>query len=307
MSWVNGNGFLPHETLAGTRPSRLDGGTAGAGTFPQGSPGNRAPGVSADAYRPAWFGGGTDPLAAFGSTFPGGAPNVSSGGMAGILAQLESRVQQYIGRLSSALLGTSPAARGAAAAAQGAAATFAGVSLASVGDPHLSVTGTQQHADGTTANVDSHFDSMTAHQNLFSTNDFGDGFNVSTTVTQPSANGVTQNASATASMDFGRETVTMTNAGALSVIDHGQVVGLAAGQSVTLSGGQRVSEAANGAVTIAETSFGENLSTTFTPTGGGVDVTASGQNVTLAGDLITGGTTPVAQPIADVRHPLPRI
>jgi len=44
--------------------------------------------------------------------------------------------------------------------------------------------------------------------------------------------------------------------------------------------------------------------TTFTANGGGgVDVTAQGQNVTLAGDLVTGGTTPVAQTPANVRRP----
>jgi len=54
------------------------------------------------------------------------------------------------------------------------------------------------------------------------------------------------------------------------------------GQSLTLSGGQQVSEAANGSVSISESNFGENLTTTFTSNGsGGVDVTAQGQNVTL--------------------------
>ena len=161
--------------------------------------------------------------------------------------------------------------------------------------------GTELNADGSTASVSSNFDSMTGHANLFSSRDFGDGFRVSTTVTQANANGVTQNASATASMDFGRESVTLTGDGTISVTDQGQSTALAPGQSTTLSGGQHVSEAADGSVTISEAAFGANLTTTFAANGGGVDVTAQGQNITLAGDLITGGTTPVAQSPANVR------
>jgi hypothetical protein len=292
MSWINGNGFIPNDGLNATRAPWAAGNGATAGTFPQGSPGNIGYGpASTDAFRPAWFGGGADPFAAFGSTFPGGAINPSStGGLGGILAQLAGRVAQYIGKLGSALLGTPPPA----GQTNNATTTFANVSLSSAGDPHLSVTGTAQNADGSTKSVDSHFDSMAAHPDLFSTHDFGDGFTVSTAVTQPSANGVTLNASATASMDGGRESVTLNNTGAISVIDHGQSVALSAGQTVTLAGGQRVSAGTNGSVSIAETSFGENLTTTFTPDGGGVDVTASGQNVALSGDLING---PGANPL----------
>jgi hypothetical protein len=203
---------------------------------------------------------------------------------------------------------STPTTTGAPQSASSGAATFANVSLGSTGDPHLSVSGTEQNADGSTANVNSKFDSMVGHQDLFSTRDFGDGFHVSTSVTQPGANGITQNASATASMDGGRESVSMTNNGTISVTDHGQAVALTPGQSLTLSGGQQVSEAANGSVSISESNFGENLTTTFTSNGsGGVDVTAQGQNVTLRGDLITGGTTPVAQTPANVRQPFVNI
>jgi hypothetical protein len=271
MSWINGNGFVPSDALSGTRAGwDVRGGTAN-GPFPAGSPGN-AP-LSSDGFRPAWFGRLS------------GAANEPSGasGLGAILARLAGQVQAYIGKLGMALLGAQPAAPSTPATA------FSNVSLASTGDPHLSVSGTQQNADGTSSNVDKHFDSMAAHADLFSTRDFRDGFNVSTTVTQPSANGITQNASATASMEGGRESVTLGSDGALSVLDHGQSIALTAGASVTLSGGQRVSEAANGAVSIAESSFGANLTATFTPNGGGgVDVTATGQNVTLSGDLIAG-------------------
>jgi hypothetical protein len=309
MSQIFGNGFIPSDGLNGTAaPWALP--NAGSGVFPSGSPAyiGYGPG-STDAYRPAWYASNNDPASMLGETFPGGAINPgANSGIGGILAQLASQVQQSIAKLSSALMGTPSSATTATNQPQtngpGGAATFANVSLGSTGDPHLSVSGTEQNADGTTTGVNSKFDSMTGHQDLFSTRDFGDGFHVSTSVTTPGANGITQNASATATMDGGRESVTMTNNGTISVTDHGQNVALTAGQTVTLSGGQRVSEGANGSVSISEANFGENLTTTFTANGGGgVDVTAQGQNVTLAGDLITGGTTPVAQTPTNVRRP----
>ncbi len=296
MSWINGNGFIPNDGPNGsTAPWALPGAGA-AGPFPPGSPGYFGSGArSADAVRPAWFGG---------ATLPGGAPNpTASDGIGGILAQLASQVQQSIAQLSNALMGTSSSASTSTSAPSG-SATFQNVSLASVGDPHLSAVGTELNADGSSTSVSSHFDSMTSHADLFSTRDFGDGFRVSTTVTQPAANGVTENASATATMDGGRESVSMSNSGAISVTDHGRSIALAPGPSVTLSGGQQVSESANGAVSISESAFGENLTTTFAQNGGGgVDVTATGQNVTVSGALITGGTAPVVQAPSNVRAP----
>jgi hypothetical protein len=302
MSWINANGFIPNDGLNGSAAPWAVPNAGSSGPFPIGSPGYTSFGsASSDGVRPAWFGGNNGSSAAFGGS--------GVNGISGILAQLMSSVQQSISQLSNALMGTpSSAMPNAATNAQAnpanGSATFQNVSLASVGDPHLSVSGTEQNADGSTVGVNSKFDSMTGHADLFSTRDFGDGFHVSTSVTQPSANGITQNASATASMNGGRESVTMSNTGAVSITDHGKAVALSVGQSLRLSGGQTVSEAANGAVSITESSFSENLTTTFTNNGGGgVDVTAQGQNVTLSGALITGGSTPVAQAPANVRPP----
>ena len=131
-------------------------------------------------------------------------------GMTGILAQLANAVQAYIAKLGGARCsGSSPTTQPAGTAA------FTNVSLSSAGDPHLAISGTEQNADGTTASVSSTFDSMTGHANLFSTNDFGDGFTVATTVTAPNASGVTLNASATATMNGGLDSVTMTGNGAV--------------------------------------------------------------------------------------------
>ena len=277
MSWINGNGFIPNEGPNGNTAPWLAP-VAPDGTFPPGSPGNVGYGArSVDGFRPAWFGGG-EPAAI--ATAPWAA-----GGGAGLFAQFANAVQQLAGRFGITLPG------GRMGASSGAGTAFQNVSLASTGDPHLSVTGTAWNSGGATANVDAHFDSMTGHADLFSTGDFG-GLNVSTTVTTPGANGVTQNASATATMDGGLDSVTLTNAGSLSVVSGGAAVGSAPGQSVTLAGGETVSESANGSVSISEQAFGKSLVSTFARNGsGGVDVNAQGHDVSLGGDLIAGANS----------------
>jgi hypothetical protein len=296
MSQITGNGFNPNDGLNGTIAPWAAPNTGAFANFPSGSPGNTRWGTSAsDAVRPAWFGGDSSGLGSFDSMLSGTSSLMTgTSSISAILGQLANVVQQYIGRLGSSLLGTQTTQ--STQTRSGPATMFQNVSLGSTGDPHLSVTGTSEQRDGTTANVDSHFDSMIGHSDLFSTRDFGDGFTVGTTVTQANANGVTQNASASATMDGGLDSVTMLANGNVSVMSGGSAAALTAGQSVRLAGGATVSEAANGSVSIAETNFGQNLTTTFTANGGGgVDVTATGNNVALAGDLMTGGTTPVAR------------
>lgn len=283
MSQIFGNGFIQSDGASGTAAPWFASDSP-AGAFPAGSPGNIGYGpANADGVRPSWF-GGTDDRYSFG-TF--GAN--TQGQAYGLFAQFAGALQSLFARFSSAFVAQAPAAPAA-----GPTASFRNVSLGSTGDPHLSVSGTAWNGGSTPANVNAHFDSMTSHADLFSTNDFGDGFNVATTVTAPSANGVTQNASATASMNGGLDSVTMTNTGAVSVTSGGSAMALTPGESVMLSGGEAVSEAANGSVTIAERAYGATLSTTFAANGGGgVDVTAHGHDVNLGGDLITGGASAV--------------
>lgn len=283
MSWINGNGFIPNEglnesTAPWLAPAAFD------GAFPPGSPANVGYGAtSVDGVRPAWFGGGDQ---------TGSATGPWGGGGPGLFAQFANAVQQLANRFGIALPGGAMSAF--TGGSQGAGTSFQNVSLASTGDPHLSVTGSAWNGGGTTADVDAHFDSMAGHADLFSTGAFG-GLNVATAVTTPNANGVTQNASATATMDGGLDSVTLTNAGTLSVVSGGAPVSIAPGQSVTLAGGETVSENGAGAVTISEQAYGASLTTTFARNGGGgVDVTAQGHDVTLGGDLIA-GANPVAQ------------
>jgi hypothetical protein len=300
---INGNASLSNDGVNGTTsPWFAPNSGSTIGSYPAGSPANMFGFGSSDGVRPAWYGNGAggDMLS---STFPSSADASGMSGISGLIAQLSSTLQQAIGQLTSAMSGTSSSSTGTSSSSTGnarwnrssGAATFQNVSLSSTGDPHLAVSGTEQNGNGSTSSVSSKFDSMTGHNDLFSTRDFGDGFHVGTTVTTPSSNGITQNASATATMDGGRDSVTMTNDGSVSVTSNGSAVALSAGQSITLGGGEQVSESASGAVSITDSAFGKNLTTTFTNNGGGgVDVRASGNNVTLEGDLMTGGTTPVA-------------
>lgn len=233
-------------------------------------------GGSTDGVRPNWWNAGT------GSS----PPSASGGGLLGMLQQiitafgnaLQNGAQQVLGGFG---------ATGAGGSSTGAGTPFTQATLSSVGDPHLSLTGT---AAGSSTPIDATFDSMASHADLFSTNAFG-GYLVSTTASAPNAAGVTTNASARATLDHGADQITMNGDGSLSVVSAGSVVDLADGNSATLAGGATISRDADGAVTIADTNpWGRSLSTTFTPTGGRVDVTAQAQNVTLGGDLVNEAT-----------------
>jgi hypothetical protein len=238
--------------------SRFTGGSAGSSV-----------GTRGDAVQPNWWNG-------LGSS---AATPSAGGGLIGMLEQivaafgsaLQNGAQQALGAFG----GTRPTAP--------ATTLFTNATLGSVGDPHLSLSGTTA---ASATPIDAHFDSMTSHDDLFSTPSFG-GFGVSTTAGAPNASGVTTNASATAFLDRGADTITMDADGSLAVTSGGRAIDVADGTSVTLDGGATLSRASNGAVTIADTTpSGRSLSTTFAANGSGVDVSATAQNVALGGDLI---------------------
>jgi len=218
-------------------------------------------GGQSDGVRPNWWN-------------PGGTPAAPpSGGLLGMLQQIMTAFGNALQNGAQQMLG-----------GQGGTA-FTQATLGSVGDPHLSLSGST--ADSATP-IDAHFDSMVSHADLYSTNAFG-GYQVATTVSAPNSNGVTTNTSATAVLDHGADAVTMSADGTLSVTSGGQSLDVAAGTSATLAGGATVTRAADGAVTIdAANPWGRSLSTTFAANGTGVDVTGQAQNVTLAGDLVSG-------------------
>ena len=252
------SGTLP--TFEGTEPSVVPGLRYAGGV---GAP---FAGGAADGVRPNWW-----------NTGPA-APPSRGGGLLGMLQQIITAFGNALQQGTQQLFGgsgTTPSAAGT---------PFAQATLASTGDPHLSLTGTTA---GSATPVDAHFDSMTSHADLFSTNAFG-GYLVSTTTSAPNAGGVTTNAGATAVLDHGEDVIAMNGDGSLSVTSAGNAVDLPDGASATLAGGATVSRDANGAVTIGDANpWGRSLSTTFTPVDGRVDVTAQAQNVTLAGDLVS--------------------
>jgi hypothetical protein len=283
MSWINNtfspNGAAPWQQLGiGSEIGPL-------GTNYDGGPMPGPYGGAGDGFRPTWWGGGSSGSSAASST-----TNGLLGQILGLLQQLTGSIS---GSGSSSAYGSSPYGEPSPMAMpapepEPPGATFANATLSSTGDPHLAVTGTLQGPNGTTTQINDRYDSMASQRDLLSTNDFGDHLRVATTATTPNANGVTYNASATATMNHGRDSVSMGPGGVVSVTSNGSAVALGAGQSTTLSGGEVVSESAGGAVTIREQNArGESLTTTFTNNGSGVDVnaTASG-GVTLGGALV---------------------
>jgi hypothetical protein len=300
MSWIN-NTMQPNGAGLWQQNGFGTAESFGDGSF--GSP-NMTLGAG-DGYRPTWWGGNEQGQS---SPFAPGSSG-SSDTTNGMLGQIMSMLQQMMGGLG---IGNGSSAYGQQNAypqqgpcggqswcgdQQGTpgrqGVTFQNATLSSTGDPHLALSGTADNAGGGTTNVNDHYDDMSSHRDLLSTNDFGDHFRVSTTATTPNANGVTYNQSATATMNHGRDSVTMGPGGAVSVIDNGQSTAIAAGQTLTLSGGETVTEATNGSVSIAEqNAAGESLTTTFTNNGSGVDVSATASGgVTLSGDLVRHATS----------------
>jgi len=245
MSWItnmlqpNGADWMQSSGVGFDTPS-FDGGFEAGNT-----PGPYSGG--ADGYRPAWWG----------SAAANGSPAAGTASTNGMLAQIMAMLQQLTGNVGNAFGGNGFGgnACGGAPPAQPGSATFANATLSSTGDPHLALTGTLDNANGTTTQVNDHYDNMSSQRDLLSTNDFGDAFRVSTTATTPNASGVTYNQSATATMDFGRDRVTMGPGGAVSIAE--------------------------------QNAAGESLTTTFTNNGSGVDVSATASGgVTLGGSLV---------------------
>jgi hypothetical protein len=295
MSWIN-NSMQPNGAGLWQQNGFGTAESFGEGAF--GAP-NMTLG-SGDGFRPTWWGGdrqsAADPYA------PSyGGPAATTNGM---LGQIVSMLQQLMGGLG---LGTAsgsyapgswtpgpyePGPSGTTNTPAQRGATFQNATLSSTGDPHLAITGTLENPGGGTTSVNDRYDDMQSQRDLLSTDDFGDHLRVSTTASTPTADGVTYNQSATATMNHGRDSVTMSPGGTISVVDGGVATTIAAGQTLTLSGGETVSEATNGSVSIAEQNgAGESLTTTFTDNGPGVDVSATANGgVTLGGDLVRHAT-----------------
>jgi hypothetical protein len=272
-------------------------------------PGNRAPGASpllpSDAIGRSWWSCGTANANAgnpFGGLFGNTAGNGSNGTLFGLVSGLVTMLQQLVGSLLNQ--STNPSGGGwQSPLPNGPQQRFQNVDVSSTGDPHIAETGTQAGAGGGHA-VDVRWDSMTSHDDLVHSNQIEGGYRVSTAVTQPGANGITSNQSATVHTNFDQDSVTMNRDGSFSIFDNGQAVQLGKGESADLSGGETVSVSQDGSLTVnASNGSGGSIATTLRSTGAGVDVSTHAHEIALGGDAIThaahGGHkrrhTPVAQ------------
>jgi hypothetical protein len=222
-----------------------------------------------------------------GSAGPGWSAGGQGGAILGLISGLLGAVQQLV----SSLFGGNGAGAGQFPGGPqgGGQRFFRDADLSSTGDPHLALVGTRCGPGGN-AQVNEHFDSMTSHRDLFDSRDVAGGYRVSTAVSEPDANGVTTNRSATVHAGFGRDTVTVHADGSFSVLDGGEPRALAKGQSATLSGGEIVRANDDGSLTVSATAAnGGSVATTLRAVAGRVDVTAHAHGIDLGGDLVNHG------------------
>jgi hypothetical protein len=189
-------------------------------------------------------------------------------------------------------------------APQGNEQYFQSATGSSVGDPHLSFNGTT----GAGGNDTTKFDSMSGHSDLLDSDSFAGGYQISTGVTQPGANGVTYNQQATIATNFGNTQVCLDKNGNATIVQNGQTITLANGQSYDLGNGETVKRNADGSVVVNDSNgMGGNITTTLSVNGQGVNVNTQASNVDLGGDLLNppGQLVPLASGPAQPQQYMP--
>ena len=248
-------------------------GRAPLGGDVQGIAGN----VASDGVGTSWWNRST--------TTPGVGSGADGASMSSVLQQILGLVGQLVGMFmsSAGTAGSSGAGLPAQPMPNGPQQRVGDVDLSSTGDPHLAETGTA--ANG--APIDDRFDSMSGHGDLVSARSVAGGYRVSTAVTQPGANGVTFNDSATVHANGGADAIAMQRDGTFSVISGGSAVTLTKGQSEVLAGGETVTENQDGALAVsAGNGRGGTIATTLRATGQGVDVTTHAHDLAVGGDIV---------------------
>ncbi|MDQ2857078.1 MAG: hypothetical protein M3R53_00315 [Candidatus Eremiobacteraeota bacterium] len=222
-------------------------------------------------------------------------PDASIGSlMNGLMAALSNLVD----RLGALLQGAGDRTGGPAPGAG--QRFFQDASASSVGDPHDALTGTTGEGHG----VSKRWDDVQGHPDLLDSDSFAGGYRVSTSITPPGASGVTQNQSATVSLDSGASSATLNHDGSYSVVSQGRNLTLEASRPTPLGSGATVTLNADRSLRVDDRSAdGGDLGTTLRPNGsGGVDVTSDAHRVDLGGYLLhgtgeaAGPTEPVGQP-----------
>jgi hypothetical protein len=183
-------------------------------------------------------------------------------------------------------------------------AFFSNASASSWGDPHDTFNGNS--ANG--RNVNSSWDNMRSHADLLDSNSFAGGYRVSTQVTQPNAQGVTMNQSASVATNNGNTIVSLNASGQYQISSYGNNVTLQSGQTAQLGGGESVTLNADGSLTVTDSSTsGGQISTTLKTNGnGGVDVSAQANRVDLGGYLVSHEDERRTQPTGPGVGPQPR-
>lgn len=266
---------------------------AGAAAAAQGA----AAGVLADAISPTPQ-PGANALQQPGFAWPGSA-NGPGGFIAQFMALIFSsytQLAQYFSSLFGAPSqqpGSNPSPVGPVP--QPGQQFFTSATASSTGDPHDAFSGT--FANGQTLDG-GRWNNMLNHPYLLNSDSFAGGFRISTNVTAPGQNGVTQNDYVAVESDFGRNVVTMNKDGSFSVVENGKSLDLGVGQTLSLGNSENVTLNADKSLTVVEQNgFGGQISATLRANGeGGVNVRASAQNVDLGGYLVErseGGPVPV--------------
>lgn len=238
-------------------------------------------GFGGGAASPAWA--ASD---AYASHYPApdadlGTAALEAGAGTGDAGNLFSGIGQWFDGLFSAL--QAAFGGGSAATATGEQTAFSSATVSSTGDPHLAVSGTL--SDG--SSVALKYDDMGAQQTLLSSDSLFGGYNLATTVTAPSASGVTYNESATVTTAFGQSQATFDASGNATIVQNGEAVAIAPGQTLDLGAGEVVVDNGSSLVVTDTNPRGGTITTTIAQNGnGGVDVTATAQNVDLGGTLV---------------------
>lgn len=229
--------------------------------------GNASGALTGDAisrFVPPWYGGNGSE----GSQCQGGM----YGTLMGMMQQLMQMMQQLMGY------------GGGNSMPYGNEQYFQNASGGSNGDPHLSFNGNT-------------WTNMSSHPDLLNSNSIPGGFQISTQVTQPNANGVTYNQSATVSLNGGATTIAMNNNGQPTITSYGQSISVADGQTIQLGNDESVTRNQNGSLTVnASNGYGGQITTTLTAQGQGVNVDVSANNVELGGYLVNGNGQNGSQP-----------
>ncbi|HTZ54020.1 MAG TPA: hypothetical protein VMB20_03075 [Candidatus Acidoferrum sp.] len=169
---------------------------------------------------------------------------------------------------------------------------FSNASGGSVGDPHLSFNG-------------STWNDMQSEPDLLHSDSIPGGYQLSTQTTQPNANGVTYNQSATVTTHGGRTQVSLNNNGNATITQDGVMQSLAPGQTVQL-GDETITANQNGSLQITtQNENGGQITTTMTQNGQGVDVNVCANNVDLGGAMVNGSSSCPSQPQPQPTGPQP--